>query len=81
MKLFKQLFCKHDWNKIGFREEEENNIRYSMRHYKCGKCGKEKWVDGRNDTIANPKVIIYGKSTKGHSFGSTKAYLDYKARQ
>lgn len=45
----KFLFCYHDYKKIGFRQEEQNNIRFSVRLYKCQKCGKEKWVDGRKD--------------------------------
>lgn len=47
----KQLFCKHDYEQYGFRVEEQNNIRFSMRLYKCKKCGKEIWVDGRKDSI------------------------------
>ena len=51
MNKFKKLFCKHDYKKIDFKQEERNNIRFSMRLYKCEKCGKEIWVDGRNDYI------------------------------
>lgn len=47
----KKLLCRHDYERFGFREEEHNNIRFSMRLYKCKKCGKEIWVDGRNDYI------------------------------
>lgn len=45
----KKLFCKHRYIKIGYIEECSNNLRYSMRKYKCEKCQKEIWVDGRND--------------------------------
>lgn len=55
-----KLFCKHDWVKIGFREVENTETRYSMRHYECEKCGKRKWVDGRMDTLGNcPRVYYY----------------------
>ena len=48
----RQMLCdNHDYWKIGFREAEENNVRFSMRHYRCDKCGKEIWVDGRVDRI------------------------------
>ena len=49
----RQMLCEsHDYMKIGFREEERNNVRFSMRHYRCYKCGKEIWVDGRRDPIS-----------------------------
>lgn len=46
-KIFKRLFCKHSYIKIGFKQEEENGIRFSIRHYKCEKCGKEIYQDAR----------------------------------
>ena len=49
MEILKKLFCKHNYIKIGFREDETHSIRYSIRHYKCSKCKKEIWVDGRYD--------------------------------
>ena len=52
MKTFlKHLFCKHIYTKIAWCEEYDDyrNIRYAMRLYKCDKCGKELWVDGRYD--------------------------------
>lgn len=52
MKTIKHWFCKHQYEKKAFKEEERNNIRFSMRLYRCSKCGKEIWVDGRNDFIA-----------------------------
>lgn len=51
MKILKKIFCRHNYEKICFREEERNNLRFSMRLYKCKKCGKEIWVDGRKDYI------------------------------
>ena len=48
---FRHLFCKHDYKKVGFREEEKNNLRFSIRLYKCSKCGKEIEIDGRRDYI------------------------------
>ena len=52
MKNFlKRLFCKHDYKKIVWCEDYDwiRNERYSMRLYRCNKCGKEIWVDGRCD--------------------------------
>ena len=50
MKNFlKKLFCLHDFEKIGFMEVEDKGIRYSVRLYKCSKCGKDVIVDGRCD--------------------------------
>ena len=49
MKIFQTLFCKHNYVKIDWREEIENNLAYSVRLYKCERCGKEIWVDGRYD--------------------------------
>ena len=51
MNIFKQIFCKHDYKKIGFAQEIVNNIRFSTRFYKCNKCNKMIWVDGRYDHI------------------------------
>lgn len=48
-RTIKMLFCKHTYEKIGFIEKEDNSIRYSLRHFRCSKCGKEKWVDGRKE--------------------------------
>jgi len=49
MKILKSLFCRHDYHKIDWREEIEDNLAYSVRLYKCAHCGKEIWVDGRYD--------------------------------
>lgn len=51
--FFKRLFCKHAYVQIRFREEIDHfrNTRYSVRNYRCPKCGKEIWVDGRHDNI------------------------------
>ena len=42
-----KLFCKHEYEKIDYYEKVEHGIRYSVRIYKCKKCGKEIHVDGR----------------------------------
>ena len=49
--FFKRLFCKHDYEKIGWMQEydERRNERYAARLYQCNKCGKKIWVDGRYD--------------------------------
>lgn len=42
MKNFlKKLFCKHSYQKIAWCEEYDE--------YRCSKCGKRIWVDGRCD--------------------------------
>lgn len=49
--FFKRLFCKHEYEKIAWLEEYDKcrNERYPARLYKCNKCGKKIWVDGRCD--------------------------------
>jgi hypothetical protein len=47
--LLKNIFCKHQYTKIGFRQVENSYMRYSLRLYECQCCGKTKWVDGRFD--------------------------------
>ena len=49
--FFRKLFCRHNYEKIAWCEEydENRNERYAARLYKCNKCGKEIWVDGRYD--------------------------------
>ena len=48
-----ELFCKHNYGLISFYEDETacESIRYSIRIYKCQKCGKEIEIDGRKDQI------------------------------
>lgn len=55
--FFKQVFCKHSYKKVGFREELDriHNVRYAVRHYKCEHCNKSIWVDGRYDRIGEIK--------------------------
>lgn len=50
-KILKQLFCKHNFNMIAWREENDRHCttRWSMRTYVCEKCGKKIEVDGRFD--------------------------------
>lgn len=49
--FLKILFCRHNWIFTGYVPEYDpvHNIRYSRRCYKCDKCGREMWVDGRYD--------------------------------
>ena len=49
--LLKKLFCKHNYEKIGFTQHYDfsKNIRYPIRLYRCNKCGNEKKIDGRYD--------------------------------
>lgn len=51
IKFLRKLFCKHNYEKVAWCEEydEHRNERYAARLYKCNKCGKEIWVDGRYD--------------------------------
>ena len=44
-----RLFCRHEYEKIGWYEEEENNLLFAMRIYRCTRCGKTIEVDGRYD--------------------------------
>lgn len=56
MGFWKKLFHRHDWRKIGFREESNDYLRWSVRHYECQACGKRKCVDGRFDHIDAPWI-------------------------
>lgn len=49
----RQLFCRHEWKKIGFFEglDEARNVRYSVRRYECRKCGRVSHQDGRRDRL------------------------------
>ena len=60
--FFRRLFCKHDYKKIAWREEYDKyrNERYAARLYRCSKCGKQIWIDGRYDHIV-------WQETKKHS--------------
>ena len=49
IKEFFRLFCNHDYEKIDFYEAIDRGIRYSVRIYRCSKCGKVIHVDGRKD--------------------------------
>ena len=53
MSWIKRLFCKHTYEKVGWfwKTDFVHNIEYSERVYRCTKCGKEIFVDGRYDTI------------------------------
>ena len=30
MKILKRIFCRHNYEKVCFREEEQNNVRFSI---------------------------------------------------
>lgn len=47
--LLKKLFCRHNMDKIDWCFAETETLVYSKRLYRCSKCGKQKWVDGRCD--------------------------------
>lgn len=49
--FIKKLFCKHEWEYMGFTQEIAGNIRYPVRFYHCNKCHKRRVVDGRYDNI------------------------------
>lgn len=57
-KFFKQLFCKHDYEQTSWYDEYDKNynLRYSVRMYRCVKCGKQIQVDGRFDHIIWKKI-------------------------
>lgn len=48
-KWFSSLFCKHSFSQVGWLETSDGNVRFSLRLYRCEHCGKERWIDGRND--------------------------------
>jgi len=51
MKFIRKLFCKHSYEQVSWyvAEDKYRNERYSIRIYKCAKCGKQIEVDGRCD--------------------------------
>lgn len=57
----KRLFCRHDFEQIAWRESIDGGVRYSERLYKCTKCGKEAWIDGRNDPYIPKDRRIYAR--------------------
>lgn len=50
MKLFKRLFCFHNWVKPFPQESRGNGMFGLIREYefKCSKCGKTAWSDYEN---------------------------------
>lgn len=54
-----RFFCSHEFEKTGYDEVMENNLRFSIRHYRCRKCGKEVSVDSRIDTIMKDRIVPY----------------------
>lgn len=59
-KIFEQIVCHHEYEKIGFEEKIDfvTNTRYSLRHYRCALCNKDIWVDGRYDTVNGKERMI-----------------------
>lgn len=57
-KLLSKIMCKHQFEKIGWDEVEENNIRFSVRYYQCKKCGKIVTVDGRYDPFMERRRVV-----------------------
>lgn len=57
-KKLRQLFCRHEWKKIGFFEglDEARNVRYSVRRYECRKCGRISHQDGRRDRLGGKTI-------------------------
>lgn len=55
----RKVFCIHSYVRAGFRQEEENGVRYSIRHYKCKHCGKMVYADGRCDKYAAKAISPY----------------------
>lgn len=47
MKLLRKWFCRHQYRKVGFREERDNEKRFYRfaNKYRCAKCGKVIWTD------------------------------------
>ena len=60
MKWIKKLFCWHFYTKIGFRVEDNGYVRYSVRQYRCKKCGKIIWVDARYKNTCEPDKPLIG---------------------
>lgn len=42
--LFKQLWCKHDYEQIGELFGDQRNYHNGRYVYECKKCGKLKYV-------------------------------------
>ena len=48
-KIKKSKQCKHMYVLIDWTEMEENNVKYSLRTYKCSKCDNVIIDDSRKD--------------------------------
>lgn len=48
-RFIRWLLHKHQYEKVGFKQVENQFERFSLRKYQCQTCGKSKWVDGRFD--------------------------------
>lgn len=44
IRLIKQLFCKHDYQRIRIIYGDEILWRNARQEYKCKKCGKYKYI-------------------------------------
>lgn len=56
----RKLFCWHDYRYVSFHEAEDDGVRYSMRTYRCEKCGKTICVDARYKNTAQPRKPLVG---------------------
>ena len=56
-KWLSSLFCRHEFIQVGWFESMDGNIRFSMRRYRCKRCGKERWIDGRNDRFEKIQTL------------------------
>lgn len=50
-KFIKQLFCKHDYHRTNWCECYSDGTTFSVREYRCTKCGHVQYTDSRKDTI------------------------------
>jgi len=46
-----RLFCMHLYRQISWHEESDGCTRFSIRHYRCDKCGRTVHVYGPGDDI------------------------------
>ena len=49
--FFRRLFCRHEYEQVGWFEDYDGSLSFSRRIYRCSRCGKEICVDGRLDNI------------------------------
>lgn len=62
-KLFKRIFCEHEWEKVWFDiawQQTEQSYLEERWSCKCKKCGKRKFV-----VFENPDALIDGRKVTG----------------